>query len=264
MTLAAVIAVTFLPYFESRNTIANYIIDPPGEDAPEVSTERPSLVVRDKCTACDGKGELNLEEPDYGQDGKRLGGPKKTKKKCPVCGGRKKTEAYINPATLAMDVARDREKFCSDHQAKGEIAVGSAFVPRDKYEKLDRAKQKLVREAYGDPCRTCNWTGLEQCRKCKGQGTIPCPNDDCKGGWAVTSTTTSYQKSSSGGNIGGYRSHTSSSSRRVSKKQTKTNVQICPDCGGANVVTCPDCGGRRAAPCKRCGGTGIKQKGSAL
>ena len=266
MTFAAILAISFVPYFEARNTIANYVIDPPEEGAEKVVVTKPSMVVRDTCAACDGKGELLLTEPDYGQDGKRIGGPPKTKKKCPVCNGAKKLEAFMAPSDIAIKVAQDREKFESDHQAKGDIAVGCAFVPHDKYDGLDRNRQKLVREAYGEPCRTCNWTGLEPCKKCKGKGSVKCPDEDCKGGWSVTSTTTSYQKSKSGGGIsGGFGNrYGSSSSRRVSKKQTRTNVQLCPCCSGAGIVVCPDCGGRRATTCRKCNGSGMKQKGSSL
>lgn len=267
MTLPAIaLAVSFLPFFEAKNTVANYVIDPPAEGAEKVSTERPSLVVSGQCPTCGGVGEIVLEEQDFGQAGAggRLGGPRKVYKKCLVCGGKKRVESFVDPAELAVRVAADREKFNSEHQSKGDIAVGFAYVPHGKYETLDKNRQKLVAQAYGEPCRTCNWTGVEPCRKCKGRGVMECPNGDCKGGWAVTKNTTSYQKSSSGGNRGCYRGINSGSSRRVSRKETKVNVQVCPDCGGAHVVTCPECGGRRAIACRKCGGTGTKQKGVGL
>ena len=92
MVLAA--AVSFLGYFESRNAMANKILEPVGE-GEEVKCERPPLDVVEKCPACEGAGELNLEEPNYGQADGRIGGPKKIRVKCPICRGRGKMENFI-------------------------------------------------------------------------------------------------------------------------------------------------------------------------
>ena len=122
------------------------------------------------------------------------------------------------------------------------MAVGEAFVPRAMYDEIDKAQRKLVEEAFGHPCKKCNWTGLEPCKKCKGTGTIDCTQkSDCKGGWQVV--------------YGG-------DSRRSTRKDAKVTVSICPVCGGANALVCPECEGRRALPCSKCNGLGIKKKGS--
>ena len=113
------------------------------------------------CPGCDGKGELVLEEPDYGQAKGRLGPAKKTRKKCPLCGGRGKMQSFMNPSELALQVASDRAEFAAEHQGRGEIAVGEAFVPNEKYDSLDKEKLKLVEAAFGHPCKKCNWTGLK-------------------------------------------------------------------------------------------------------
>ena len=78
----AIIAVSFLPFFEARNQVANFVIDPPPE-GKSVKPALPSLTVTETCPGCDGKGELVLEEPDYGQAKGRLGPAKKTRKKLP-------------------------------------------------------------------------------------------------------------------------------------------------------------------------------------
>ena len=266
MNTIALIALSFLPYFEARNQIANFVVKPP-PDGVTVKSEKPDLVVRSKCPACEGRGELVLEEPDFGQAKGRLGGGKKTRRKCPICRGAGKTESFMNPAELTVQVARDREQFRSDHQGRGEIAVGEAFVPNATYAELDRKTLKLVEDAYGKPCNKCNWTGIEACRKCSGQGLIPCTESDCKGGFLVTKTTTERTRTSSGGNSfgggnrGGMRS---SGSRRTSFKETKVTVQECPTCGGSKYIVCPECGGRKAHPCKRCSGLGTKQKAGSL
>ena len=233
-TACMIIAVSFLPFFEAKNTVANYIIEPPGEGAERIDAVKPDLTVTEKC---------------------------------PVCKGAKKLEAYASPSSLAIDVTRDREKFQSEHLSKGDVPVGEAFIPREKYEELterkDKEKLKLVKETFGQPCRTCNWTGIEPCKKCDGNGFIKCPNDDCKGGWAVTKTTTSYSRTKSGGGLNGGSGNwrSSSGSRSIKRKEEKVSVNVCPDCGGATTVLCPVCLGRRAAPCRKCNGVGSRKKG---
>ena len=239
----AIIAVSFLPFFEARNQVANFVIDPPPE-GKSVKPALPNLSVTETCPGCDGKGELVLEEPDYGQAKGRLGPAKKTRKK-----------------------SADRAAFAAEHQGRGEIAVGDAFVPNAKYAELGKDRLKLVEEAFGHPCKKCNWTGLEPCKKCSGNGLIKCTNSDCKGGWAVVKTTTESSVRKSGSSSNGIRSNNGglrsrSGSRSTVRKETKINVSPCPVCGGAKQLACPDCGGRRAHPCSKCGGLGIKTKGS--
>ena len=262
----AIVAVSFLPFFEARNQVANFVIDPPPE-GKSVKPALPNLTVTETCPGCDGKGELVLEEPDYGQAKGRLGPAKKTRKKCPLCGGRGKMQAFMNPSSLALQVASDRAAFAAEHQGRGEIAVGEAFVPNEKYNSLDKERLKLVEAAFGHPCKKCNWTGLEPCRKCSGSGLVKCSNSDCKGGWAVVKTTTESSVRKSGSSSNGIRSNNGglrsrSGSRSTVRKETKINVSPCPVCGGAKQLSCPDCGGRRAHPCPKCNGLGIKTKGS--
>ena len=256
----AVLAVSFLPFFEAKNDAANFILSPPAEGATEAkAAEKPSLMVVEKCPICGGTGEIVLQEQDFGQASGRIGKLGSRRLKCDACRGAKRIERYVDLASLAAQVAKDREKFESTHLAKGDIPVGEAFVPRESYKDHDK-RLKLVEKAYGKACRTCNWTGVEACKKCSGQGVRECPNKDCKGGWAVTSTTTSVSRSKSGGSNRSYsRGFNSGSSRRYSRKETKVSVQVCPDCGGAGRILCPDCGGRRAAPCRKCQGLGSRR-----
>ena len=176
-------------------------------------------------------------------------------------------QAFMNPSELALQVASDRAAFAAEHQGRGEIAVGEAFVPNEKYDSLDKERLKLVEAAFGHPCKKCNWTGLEPCRKCSGSGLVKCSNSDCKGGWAVVKTTTESSVRKSGSSSNGIRSNNGglrsrSGSRSTVRKETKINVSPCPVCGGAKQTVCPDCGGRRAHPCSKCNGLGIKTKGS--
>lgn len=234
--LAAMLAISFLQFFEARNQIANFVVTPPSEGTG-VRPELPDLVVSDKCPGCDGRGRLVLEEPDYGQFKGRIGSRKKVRRECPLCGGKGKTKAFMNPAMLALQVAEDRAAFAAEHQGRGEIAVGEAFVPSDKYDGLSRERRKLVEDAYGRPCKKCNWTGIEACRKCRGNGVVRCTGSDCRDGWLVVMPSTAH-------------------------RATTPSVSACPTCGGIGLTACPECGGRRANPCSKCGGLGIKRKGS--
>ena len=98
----------------------------------------------------------------------------------------------MNPSELALQVAADRAAFAAEHQGRGEIAVGDAFVPNAKHAELGKDRLKLVEEAFGHPCKKCNWTGLEPCKKCSGNGLVKCTNSDCKGGWAVVLPRSKY------------------------------------------------------------------------
>ena len=261
MTSLLLIAISFLPFFEARNTAANYVINPPEAGAEEIKFEKPNLELTSKCPACEGEGVIVLEETDFGQiNATRLGKAKRIREKCSFCGGRKSFVTFMNPNELEVQIAKDFEKYKASHLSKGEIQVGNAFVPNASYEGVDRKKLKQIEKTYGDACRSCHWSGIEECGKCDGRGYIKCPNSDCKGGWAVTKNTTSYSKTSSGGirNRGSYNS--SGSSRRYSRKETKVIVQLCPDCEGAKMVKCPKCLGRKAEVCKKCNGLGMKQK----
>lgn len=263
--LAAILAVSFLQFFEARNQIANFVITPPPAGT-SVKPERPDLIVHDNCQGCDGKGKLVLEEPDYGQSKGRLGPGKKVRRKCPLCSGRGEVRAFMKPSELALFVAQDRASFAAEHQGRGEIAVGEAFVPNDKYNSLDKERKKLVENAYGHPCKKCVWTGIEACKKCKGNGILRCDNSDCKNGWQVVKTTTESTISKSGNSSSGFRSNcgfrSRSGSRRTTRKETKINVSVCPTCEGTNFIQCPECNGRRAHPCSKCNGLGIRKKGS--
>jgi hypothetical protein len=261
MTVASfVVAISFLPFFEAKNTAVNNLINQdPSVNANQIACQKPELLAREKCPACRATGILVLEEKDFGQfTAYRLDSPKKIRQKCPFCKGAKYIEAFYNPTELKLLVARERSRFEADHQAKGEVPVGEAFIPKADYDKLDRKTTKLLKETYGEPCRSCHWLGITACRDCDGRGHVKCPNKDCKDGWAVTKTESSYTKVSSGGSMSRNSYNRSGSSRRVTRKKTNVNVHLCEDCCGAGLLVCPDCSGKRALPCKKCNGLGTK------
>ena len=261
-TLIAVIAVSFLPFFEARNKVANFVVDPPKKGEETAGAKLPSLVVMETCPACEGKKTLTLVEPDYGQAKGRIGSGRTLRRDCPICRAKGKIRAYMNPNDLSRQISADRSAFAAAHQGRGEIAVGEAFVPNDRYATLDKDRIKLVDNAFGRPCKACKWTGIEACAKCKGFGVVKCANSDCKGGWSVVKTTTESSVSKSGSSAygrhcGGFYS---SGSRTKRHKDTKISVTPCPDCNGARFTICPECGGMRAHPCRKCGGIGMKPK----
>ena len=107
----AIVAVSFLPFFEARNQIANFVFDPPPE-GKTVKPVLPNLTVTETCPGCDGKRELVLEEPDYGQFKGRIGKAKKIhKQQCQLCGGKGKLKAFINLKDLLHQVASDYTAF---------------------------------------------------------------------------------------------------------------------------------------------------------
>ncbi len=264
-----ILAVSFLPFFEAKNEAAGNIADPAGVRTRTAEAVRPDLTAREKCPACAGKGRIKLIEPELGQYNGRIGARARKTAECPLCRGAGRLAAFTDPDALALQVAKDRETFEATHLSRGEIPVGEAFLPRETYDRLatDKDKEilKLVKEAYGEPCAKCNWTGIEPCRKCGGKGVVKCTGSDCKNGWTVTKTSTSCTKSRSGGNslsLSGSRRQSGGS--RVSRKEERISVSVCPDCGGAALVKCGECGGRRAIPCRKCNGTGVKRTRSAL
>lgn len=261
MTAASfVLAVSFLPFFEARNTAVNNMINPSsGEVVTTATCEKPNLMRREKCPACKATGVIVLEEQDFGQfTVQRLDRPKKIRSKCAYCNGARYIDSFYNPTELTLLVAQERTKFEAEHTAKGDVPVGEAFIPKEQYDKLDRKMQKLVKKAYGEPCRSCHWLGITPCKECDGNGSIKCPNRDCKNGWSVTKTESSYTKRSSGRSLGGSFNR-SGGSRRVTRKKENVNVQPCHQCFGIGAIRCPDCHGRRALPCKKCSGLGTKQ-----
>lgn len=252
----------YLRYFEARNDAANMMLASPGAPAPEIVLERPESMARTTCPACEGKGELVLKEPDYGQFDGRMNKGKTTRKTCPVCGGRRFWRAYTSPKILAEEIARARSQFISRHQARGDVPAGMAFVPRASHDAADRKRLKLVEETYGKPCTRCEWSGLEPCKDCKGEGAVKCSNKECKGGWVVTTTTTttSHSPGRSTGysrNSGGFHRSSRRGSRTV---KTTVTVTECTVCKGAAKLLCDGCRGMRAAACTKCHGLGFRQK----
>ncbi len=248
-------------YFEARNALANMMLAPQHAMRGQSVPERPESATRMPCPFCGGKGEVVTQEPDYGQwEGRLNKGGKKTRRSCPLCEGRKGWAAYYSPRELYAVVTQARGIFMATHQARGEIAVGQAFVPRAMHEGAHRKQLKLVEEAYGKSCPKCEWTGIEECKKCKGAGKVKCDGNECKGGWIVTKTVTQQSSSSSPSRSRSCcSSRRSSGSRRTTRRETVT-VKECPICQGAGMRICPECGGRCAQPCSKCHGLGIRQK----
>lgn len=243
----------WLQFFESRNTTANLLLAPLGTVRPDANLERPDAMTRMTCPVCDGKGAVNVQEPDYGQwEGRLNKGGKMERRTCPLCAGKKMWRAYIEPRELYAIIAQARNAFVAAHQAAGEIPAGLAFVTRELHDSVPRKQLKLVDDAYGKPCSRCEWSGIEECKKCKGAGTVKCTGKDCKDGWIVTRTVV---ETSPGRSYGHSRHH-----RRSTTRRETVSVSMCPVCQGAYLLVCPECDGRRAAPCSKCHGLGFKQK----
>ncbi len=176
MTASAfLLAVSFLPFFEAKNASLQQFWGGEASLSPAV---RPELTERVKCPICAGKGIILTEEKTPKKNPRRLGENIRKRVPCEACGGKKWVEAYVQGLTFS--VARDREQFAAAHLAQGDVPVGQAFVPQEAYARIknDRKILKLIENAYGKPCSTCFWTGIESCKKCDGTGVVPGEEED--------------------------------------------------------------------------------------
>ena len=265
--------ISFVPLFENRNANANAIFSQ-GRDssAPYMHVNLPLFKTAALCPACKGDGKMMLREPNHGQYHHRLGQQMSRRVTCPVCKGDGVFRAYVDPEQLALQASRDWLQYDSTHRARGEIAVGNAFVSPDDYDATDRKRLKLVAAAFPGACKACNWTGVSPCKTCNGDGLLPCPAKDCEGGWVIEETTikkpvdrssstssSSYTPcQSSSTRIG--RNSSKSSSRKAMMNLHEVKVTTCTTCGGAEIIVCPTCRGMRASVCKKCHGSGVNQK----
>ncbi len=242
-------------YFEARNAVANMMLAPPDALATASRTPGEQLMHPDGttwmfCPVCDGKGAVISEPPDYGQWEGRMNRGKKERVRCPLCNGRKSWRAYFPPDELEATASLARQRFAAAHQSAGDVGVGNAFVPRTTHDAAERKLLKLAEKAYGKPCSRCDWTGVEECKACKGAGTVKCPNKECESGWIVTRTAVAGSHGRSHGASHGGRRHSS-------RRETVTVTQ-CQTCGAAARLICPECNGMRGAVCSKCRGSGLK------
>ena len=221
-------------YFESLNALALCQL---GLPPPAVSVPAPSREYLRPCPACGGKGELALQEPNFGQRDGRLGKGRIHRRRCPLCDGRRNLRAYLLEATLVKGAADGYAAFSASHLARGDIKTGYAFVPREIFSSASRHDLKRVESAFQKPCPKCKWTGLDWCKHCDGNGFRPCKNKDCRGGWDVER----HKKHSRHGHA-----------------RDIVEVELCDECEGAALRLCSHCDGRGAKPCHHCGGTGVK------
>lgn len=262
MNLLIAAAISFLPFFETRNSqVLSSVAELVGEEAlgedfgdfaepqPAKSGQAagaagkadfPDLKCVERCPVCEGRGKFVLREQDFGQraDG-RIGARDFRTLPCALCKGKGRLPGYRRVRELLLAVAADRRRFEAAHLARGEIKVGEAFVPAAEYALMDKDRRKLVERTFGEPCPACLWTGLAECKKCDGTGKIECPNRNCKGGWSVTKAKRGKKRSLSSSVV----------------------VEVCEECGGCAFVRCPTCSGERATPCRKCAGMGEKKKG---
>ena len=272
----------FSKYFEERNAAAFAMLAPPGAPRHSVTPTLPCEMTFIACPACGGSGEqFSVREPEKGQSKGRMGGPKKHRFDCPLCGGtlspqnlgrmlrseskldRSKAylsrvwQAYIPSAKLGESVTFGYNDFVRRHRAAGDVQVGLGFVPAHVHNAAGRKELKLFEDVFGKPCKKCNWTGIEECKKCRGSGFLPCRNKDCEDGWVTKKEVE---------RIRNYKSHNKGwsafNSQRNHNTETREHITVsrCPDCGGGKFILCNECGGLGARTCSKCSGLGFKQK----
>lgn len=242
----------FVEFFEKRNELLCRRLAPheyPGRKQP---VNLPTCQVNMKCPACRATGEVELAEPDFGQFAgrlKKIG--RKERYKCPLCGGRRRWQTYVDADTLRMAPSRAFGRYETRHRDKDEVPVGSAFIPRHIYDNMSKGEVKQAEKEFGSPCKSCNWTGVVTCNKCKGQGVVECKDKRCQNGWWVQS-----------GNIhpGTLQAGRLRMDSGRNGHQKDITVSPCTKCGGVSIVLCPECLGKCGFPCKKCNGMGISQK----
>ena len=201
------------------------------------------------CPACKGSRDFVQKAPDIGQNTGRIGTRDWLKKKvpCPLCGAKGYIPGFRNYASMTRFLADGRREFDTAHHAAGDTKVGYAWVPEPIFAEMDARERATVASGYGAPCPKCGWTGLEDCKTCKGEGVVKCSAVGCKNGF-VESTA---QSRLGGGSVGRGRGG------RSSRQDQQKEVKPCETCGGTALVVCDTCAGARLQPCRKCGGEGL-------
>ena len=243
----------FMEYFEARNKMATSGLGGDDSSATFVMCEHPSCMETVKCPVCE-YGKATISEPDMGQFvGRLLKKGRAEKIDCPLCKGRGKLNMYHDPDDLVRIVSLARENFENLHITQDDGAVGYAFVPRHILDNMNKDDQSRVESKYGVPCKTCNWSGIVKCAKCKGRGILDCNGKGCKLGWVSDGGKRKTQMV------------TLSCGNRVPRRTTGygengPTVMRCQKCEGIAKIVCPECDGTRCKPCQKCNGLGYAKK----
>jgi hypothetical protein len=233
-----------LEYFKLRNDVASAILSG-NEETVEKAIKKASgfytkiRIETKKCSTCKGAKPFIVSEPDYKQN---IGRIKKSEKLgqhkvvCPVCKMNGFIKAYKPTNKMTKDLSAALRTFEAKSLAEGMIKTNGAFLSSIQIEKATPLQMQAISLYMGEPCKRCNMTGISQCRKCKGEGTIKCRTSRCDEGWIK------FQRKS------------------TQKTKYPPTFKPCPQCRGTETTPCAECLGSRATICKDCNGEGFTQK----
>ena len=208
---------------------------------------RSMTVGRVPCRVCKGTGKykVDLGKVDGSKNVKFVEGIS-----CKRCNGRGWKICHLSVARIKMNVLKGRQTFEQQCMVEGYHKLGRAYVPEELFSVLSLRQRVMVMTGIPAPCKECQYTGLDECRNCRGTGWVECPAENCKDGVieAPSSSGRSYMKKK----------------RLNGEVQEKCGVcqgwgEIpCRTCQGTGCCICEKCGGTGEAPrCKRCSGSGL-------
>lgn len=149
-------------------------------------------------------------------------------RKCEICESR--GQVVLRPSERLVKLAGNgsigtRSRF--DRKVKCPVCNGSG---RRKVMNLE--DRPPVEDVI--PCRKCGWNGFSVCKKCAGEGLLPCKARNCDNGWI-------FSKREKGGN----------------GQMVAASLDVCHECGGTAKVECKSCLGAGGIVCPRCHGQGF-------
>ena len=166
-----------------------------------------------------GTAESANRAIDTGPDGTTFVVP------CPRCRGAKRCLRPLSAAERVSLQRQARNAYEREQRARRRVPVGAGFMDRAAAEALEPVARAALAARYPKPCRTCQGLGIENCRKCKGQGKIE-------------------------------------KIERVEDEEGETQIKPytlpCAECGGSGSQPCRRCEGSGLAKiCSRCDGAGV-------
>lgn len=204
-------------------------------------SEKASRTVTKECPRCGGTGagavKLDSLETTRGRGGKPLGASKVVlnvpSQKCKRCDGTGNVSVTGTIDDLKYQAGKAESSYRRLQQARKYEPVGNAWVPKSVADELDVKQRATLMRGVVSPCSACGGVGRLDCRKCKGDGRIPCGNNDCKNGKVPLAK-----------------------DDKVMKRMQGDLTKKCSECNGRGTIPCRSCDEEGTILCSRCGGSG--------
>lgn len=215
--------------------------------------------VQRTCPACDGTGKGVLQAQTLDGETHRLQSPTARCNRCKGT-GRIRGKATIDERKYRL--GRETEAYHTLQQSRSRVAVGRVWVPEGVPEQFDITGIVALKRAIPPPCEDCLGLGREDCRTCKGLGTVACDARGCEDGYVEDDARMrSIGSLGLGGGSGGLkpRCGTCKGTGRVQcDRCAGVGSVLCDACNGSGKAErCHKCDGRGLSTCTRCKGTGV-------